>query len=54
MQFDPIRRRIVGAAVITAAAVELPSAAAGAAPAISPPAGFPPLRQVKTELLDIA
>jgi len=45
---DPTRRGLLGAAVATAAAGFVPRAALSAVPAM------PPLRSVKTDLLDIA
>jgi pimeloyl-ACP methyl ester carboxylesterase len=52
-QFDPLRRQLLGAAVMTAAIAELAPAAATGAPASGAP-GFPPLRHVQAGLLDIA
>ena len=53
-QIDPIRRRLLGAAVVTAAIAELaPTVASAQAPAAGPP-GFPPLRRVQAGPLEIA
>jgi len=52
-EIDPLRRQLLGAAVLTAAIAELGPAAA-AQPVSSTAAGFPPLRHVRTDLLDIA
>jgi pimeloyl-ACP methyl ester carboxylesterase len=60
-EVDPLRRDILGAAVVTAAFAELTSAAAARAQAAAaaadlpaPPAAFPPLRRVEAGPLDIA
>jgi pimeloyl-ACP methyl ester carboxylesterase len=53
-QVDPLRRQLLGAAVVSAALAELaPDLATAQAPA-PPPPGFAPLRHVQTGLLDIA
>jgi pimeloyl-ACP methyl ester carboxylesterase len=52
-QADPLRRQLLGAAVVTAALAQLPAVGA-AQPAAPAPAGFPPLRHVKAGVLDIA
>jgi pimeloyl-ACP methyl ester carboxylesterase len=44
---DPVRRRLLGAAVVAAAAAEFRSASAGPAP-------FPPLRRIEADVLEIA
>ena len=51
LEIDPLRRRILGAAVASAAAVEFVTA--GAAQARSAPAAFAPLRQVDAGVLNI-
>jgi pimeloyl-ACP methyl ester carboxylesterase len=53
---DPLRRRLLGAAVIAAAAAELSQTgvAHAAAVATSGASSLPPLRRVKTKLLEIA
>jgi pimeloyl-ACP methyl ester carboxylesterase len=53
-QVDPLRRQLLGAAVMTAVIAELAPAVARAQAPASPPPGFPPLRHVQTGLLDIA
>ena len=50
---DPLRRRMLGAAVMTAAAELAPAAAASAAPPVSQPS-LPPLRRVQAGPLEIA
>jgi len=50
LQTDRLRRRMLGAAFLAAAAPWTPRAAAAAAE----PPGFPPLRHARTEVLDIA
>jgi len=50
---DGTRRRLLGSALMTAAAAGLGDAPARAAGAVQA-AGFPPLRRVRTELLEIA
>jgi pimeloyl-ACP methyl ester carboxylesterase len=60
LQVDPFRRRLLGAAVMTAAAELAPLSAAAAqdtAPSAAVSLGhtpYPPLRHVKTDVLDIA
>ena len=52
---DPLRRRMLGAAVMAAAAAEFAPAAADPPRIAAPgPAAFPPLRHARTEVLDIA
>ena len=51
MHIDPLRRQILGAAVMAAAAAEF---APGATAAADPPRDFPPLRHARTDVLDIA
>jgi pimeloyl-ACP methyl ester carboxylesterase len=51
---DPLRRRLLGVAVMTAAIAELAPAVAMAQAPAAPPPDFPPLRHVRTGLLDIA
>ena len=51
-QIDPLRRQLLGAAVVTAAFAELAPTAATAAAA--PALDFPPLRHVQAGVLDIA
>ena len=47
--FDPLRRRMLGAAVVAAAAAKFAPAAAQSAAA-----GFPPLRRVRTDVVEVA
>jgi pimeloyl-ACP methyl ester carboxylesterase len=49
---DPVRRRLLGAAVVAAAAAEFRSASAAAPQA--GPAPFPPLRRIEADVLEIA
>jgi pimeloyl-ACP methyl ester carboxylesterase len=49
---DPLRRRLLGAAVVTAAAAEFRAATAAVPQGV--PAPFPPLRQVEADVLEIA
>jgi pimeloyl-ACP methyl ester carboxylesterase len=51
LEVDPLRRRLLGAAIVAAATELAPGVSAAAAP---PAAGFPPLRRVRTDLLEIA
>jgi len=52
---DPLRRRILSAALMAAAAADLaPSVAVAAGAGAQPKPGFPPLRRVRTDLLEIA
>jgi pimeloyl-ACP methyl ester carboxylesterase len=54
LQVDPIRRQLLGAAVVTAAIAELAPSLATAQASASAPPDFGPLRHVKAGVLDIA